>query len=294
MSNSLIANVSQWLVVNGLYTTITTGATVVTGLSLQCLRPCNYNNNNTLLQVHQVFPLFKLYLSRKLRPPSHLGPVERSLRGYRREKAPDHGHVLVAILCIGGLGEVLRFSEIDKYEARRIAVDGCYTSISHEPLNSGSQMHRRPMGPGLGRRQWTRVSISSAESTSDNTASSHSSVFSSFMPGSNHNGWRRSSSCGSVVSDAGLTAGSPRSHVVAAQKHLLLPGLPLLEQLWIPTAEALIIEKQAVSRPTDIKKKAEVERELIRAGITEADELIYGQDVQKILENESPIWGGLI
>jgi hypothetical protein len=249
-------------------------------------------DDNTLLQVHQVFPVFKLYLSRKLRPPSHLGPVERSLRGYRKEKAPDH--VLVAILCIGGLGEALRFSEIDEYDARRTAVDDWYTSISHKSVNARSQMHRRPMGLGLGRWQSAQASISSAESTSDNTTSSHSSVFSSFMPGSNHNGWRRSSSCGSVVSDAGLTAGPPMPHMVAAQIHLLLPGLPMLEQLWIPTAEELIIQRGAVSRPTDIKRNAEVEHELIRAGITEADELIYGQAVQRISGNESPTWGGLI
>jgi hypothetical protein len=138
-------------------------------------------DDNTLLQVHQVFPLLTSYLSRKMRPPSYLGRVERSLRGYHKEKAPDH--VLVAILCIGGLREVLRFSEIEEYDARRTAVDDWYASLSQQPVNNGPPLRRRPMG--LGRRQPAQVSISPAESTSDNTASSHSSVFSSFMPGSN-------------------------------------------------------------------------------------------------------------
>jgi hypothetical protein len=82
--------------------------------------------------------------------------------------------------------------------------------------------------------------------------------------------------------------------VVATQTHLLLPGLPTLEQLWTVTAEALILQRQVVSRPTDIKRKAEVAHELVREGITDADELIYGQAVQRISGNELPVWGGLI
>jgi hypothetical protein len=247
-------------------------------------------DDNTLLQVHQVFPVLTSYLSRKMRPPSHLGRVERSLRGYHKQKAPDH--VLVAILCIGGLRQMLRFSEIDEYDARITAVDDWYTSISRQPINSGSQLHRRPMV--IGRRQSVQVSVSSAESASDNTVSSHSSVFSSFMPRSHHNGWGRSSSFGSALSDAGLTVGPPMPQVVATQTHLLLPGLPTLEQLWTVTAEALILQRQVVSRPTDIKRKAEVAHELVREGITDADELIYGQAVQRISGNELPVWGGLI
>jgi hypothetical protein len=247
-------------------------------------------DDDTLLQVHQVFPVLTSYLSRKLRPPSHFGSVERSLRGYHKEEAPDH--VLVAILCIGGLREVLRLSEIEKYDARRTAVDDWYTSISHEPVSSALQPHRRQMG--LGRWQSAQVSISSAESSSDNTASLHSSVFSSFMPGNSHNGWRRSSSFGSVVSDAGLAAGPPMPKVIAAQTRLLLPGLPAWEYLWITTAEVLLLEREVVARLTDIKRKAEVAHELVREDITDADELVYGQAVQEISGNESPVWGGLI
>jgi len=89
-------------------------------------------------------------------------------------------------------------------------------------------------------------------------------------------------------------AGPPMPQVVATQTHLLLPGLPALDHLWITTAEALLIQRKVVSRLTDIKRKAEVEHELIQEGITAADELIFGQAVQRISGNESPVWGGLI
>jgi hypothetical protein len=247
-------------------------------------------DNNTLLQVHQVFPLLTSYLSRKMRPPSYLGRVERSLRGYHKEKAPDH--VLVAILCIGGLREVLRFSEIEEYDARRIAADDWYASLSQQPVNNGSTLRQRPMD--LGRRQPAQATISPAESTSDNTASSHSSVFSSFTPGSNRNRGKRSIGYRSIVSDAGLAAGPPMLHFVAAETHRLLLVLPALEQLWIPTAEALLLQRQAVSRLTDIKRQAQVADELVREDITDADELIYGQDVERISGYEPLVWGGLL
>jgi hypothetical protein len=60
-------------------------------------------DNTTLLQVHQIFPLLVSSLCRKLMPPSYLGRIERSIRGYLREQPPDH--VQAAILCIGGLRE---------------------------------------------------------------------------------------------------------------------------------------------------------------------------------------------
>jgi hypothetical protein len=78
-------------------------------------------DNETLLQVHQVFPLLVSALSRMLRPPSYLSRIERSLRGYH--KRPPPSHVNAVIFCIGGLREVAKFSEIEDYEVRRMAVD---------------------------------------------------------------------------------------------------------------------------------------------------------------------------
>jgi hypothetical protein len=82
--------------------------------------------------------------------------------------------------------------------------------------------------------------------------------------------------------------------VGAAQTRLLLQCLPAWEQLWITTAEALLLQREAVARRTDIKRKAEVADELVREGITDADELIYGQAVQRISGNEELVWGGLV
>jgi len=59
---------------------------------------------------------------------------------------------------------------------------------------------------------------------------------------------------------------------------LLIPDLPVLQKLWLTTAEALILDKKIVDRPTDIKRNAQVMLELIREdGIVEEDEWWYGQ-----------------
>jgi len=244
-------------------------------------------DGDTLLQVHQVFPSLTSYFSRQMRPPSHLGTVERSLRGYTREEAPSH--ILVAVLCLGGLKEVLRLSEIEKYDARRRAVDDWYASMAQKTVNSSSRSHRQDIS--LSRWHSGEVSVST-ESNSDNTASSHSSIFSSIVVGNNHDGWRRSNSFGSA--DTGISAGPPVSKMTATQTRLLFSGLPTLEQLWITTAENLLLENEVVARATDIKRKAEVSHELVREEITDADELIFGQAVQDIPGEEALVWGSLV
>ncbi|MDA4133440.1 MAG: hypothetical protein OK454_10010, partial [Thaumarchaeota archaeon] len=106
-------------------------------------------DDKTLLSVHQVFPLVVSAFLRRLRPPSYAGRVERSLRGYLREKPPDEVHV--ATLCIGGLRQVERFWEIKGYNSRRAAVDIWYGSITGEPAEPQARQRRGLMG--LGRRR---------------------------------------------------------------------------------------------------------------------------------------------
>ncbi len=87
-------------------------------------------DDRTLLQVHQVFPLVVASFCRRLRPPSYVGRVERSIRGYLREKPPDEVHV--AALCVGGLRQVERFWEIKGYNTRRGVPWMCGTTPSRK------------------------------------------------------------------------------------------------------------------------------------------------------------------
>jgi hypothetical protein len=226
-------------------------------------------DNETLLQVHQVFPLLVLILCRKLRPPSYLSRIERSLRGYHKDPPPPHVHV--AIFCIGGLRKVARFSEIEDYEARRAAVDNWYASVSREPINSESQSQR--WLAGLGWRQSRQAFLSAAEGSTENIASMSGSVSSYLSPGDGHDDRTSTSPGKGPVFNASLAAGPPMGPLSAEHVGLLLPDLPVLEQIWLPTAEALLLTRCAVERPQDIKKNAQVMIELTRKGITDADEL---------------------
>ncbi|KAL9944789.1 hypothetical protein ACHAQF_008701 [Verticillium nonalfalfae] len=58
----------------------------------------------------------------------------------------------------------------------------------------------------------------------------------------------------------------------------LLPDLPNLQQIWLTTAEALILDRNIVDRPQDIKRNAQVMLDLIKDdGIEEEDEWWYGR-----------------
>jgi hypothetical protein len=60
------------------------------------------------------------------------------------------------------------------------------------------------------------------------------------------------------------------------QLHLMLPDLQHLSNIWMHTAEALILERQIVPRPQDIKRNTQVLLELIRDDGTEMDNWTSG------------------
>jgi hypothetical protein len=235
-------------------------------------------DNETLLQVHQVFPFFVLSLTRKLRPPSQFSRIERSLKGYHRDPPP--AHVLVAIFCIGGLREMARFLEIEDYDTRRVAVDKWYASFSCEPTNPDSQSRRWPSW--LGRKQSSLAAWSEANNSTDRTASPSGSVSPYAASGASHNDRARFSHIKNISLNATLAAGPPTGPLTAEHAQLLLPDLPELEKIWLPTAEALLLARGAVERRQDIKRHAQVMLELVREGITEADRLFYGRAVHGI------------
>lgn len=220
-------------------------------------------DDRTLLQVHQVFPLVIASFCRRLRPPSYVGRVERSLRGYLREKPADEVHV--AALCVGGLRQVERFWEIKGYNTRRGAVDVWYSSVTAEPVDPVSKPRRGLMG--LGRKKSTVALRDAASTAQDDAAATRRGSVGSQQDGQS-----------GLIFNTSLAAGVPMGTLSRDDLRLLIPDLPVLQQLWTVTAEALILDRKIVERSIDIKRNAQVMLELIREeGMDEEDEWWYGQ-----------------
>ncbi|KAI0899390.1 hypothetical protein F4806DRAFT_252638 [Annulohypoxylon nitens] len=230
-------------------------------------------DDQTLLRVHQVFPLVVSSFCRRLRPPSYVGRLERSLRGYLRDRPPDE--VYVTAMCVGGLRQVERFWEIKGYNSRRGAVDSWYNSVMKEPppMEPATKTRRGFMGisrkkSSAGEEQFTKSGEAHAGgrgrqgSESGRRGSDVSMV----------NSWE------SLVFHSSLGEGMPMGELSREQLKILVPDLPTLQQLWLPAAEALILDRGIVVRPQDIKRNAQVMLELIREdGAAEEDEWWYGR-----------------
>merc|ERR1711964_561829 len=65
---------------------------------------------------------------------------------------------------------------------------------------------------------------------------------------------RRRHSTDNLVFHSSLAAGPPMSPLSREQLRLLLPDLQHLSNIWMHTAEALILERKIVPRPQDIKR----------------------------------------
>ena len=235
------------------------------------LKVLNMYDDQTLLRVHQVFPLVISSFCRRLRPPSYVGRFERSIRGYLRDKPEDE--VYVTALCVGGLRQVERFWEVKGYNARRINVDNWYHSVTAEPVEHVPKPRRGFMG--LSRK---RSSFNVGEGGRGAADSNHNSRE---RRGSDNgrrgsdvstNSWR------DFVFGTSLSEGMPMGPLGLEQLQLLLPDLPDLHSIWMPTAEALILERGIVGRPQDIKRNATALLDLIREdGAAEEDEWLYGR-----------------
>lgn len=232
----------------------------------------NMYDDRTLLRVHEVFPLVISSFCRRLRPPTYVGRVERSLRGYIRERPSDDVHV--AILCLGGLRQVERLWEIKGYNNRRSAVDTWFNSLTKEPVVDA------PVKGRLGLKAFGRK-----KSTSGNERMPHRS---SISEGVNKNrspwGSMDATNAGGFdpfwVFNTSLAAGLPMSPLDREHAQVLLGDLPVLQHIWLATAEALILERGIVQRPQDIKRNQQVMLDLIREdGIDEEDEWWYGRSI---------------
>ncbi|KAF5662601.1 cyclin-like f-box [Fusarium heterosporum] len=223
----------------------------------------NMYDDRTLLRVHEVFPLVISSFCRRLRPPTYVGRVERSLRGYIREKPSDDVHV--AILCIGGLRQVERLWEIKGYNSRRGAVDTWFNSLTKEayPTELPASKPKRGL---FGRKKSTSEARSSENAL--NKVRSSGSIDGNMDWDAN------------LVFNSSLSAGAPMSPLSSQQAQTLLSDLPVLQQIWLTTAEALVLQRRIVERPQDIKRNQQVMLDLIREdGIDEEDEWWYGRSI---------------
>lgn len=225
-------------------------------------------DDRTLLRVHQVFPLIVSSFCRRLRPPSYVGRVERAMRGYIRDKPADEVHV--AILCLGGLRQVEEFWMIKGYNVRRAQVDTWYQSLTQEPPKPSASKQRRGL-MGLGRKKSMAALKDVAPEASTGAHATHDGQDGQHNNINNHN-----QGVPSLYSSS-LSAGVPMGKLSHEQARRLLPDLPVLQQIWLTTAEALILERKVVERPGEIKRNAQVMLDLIREdGAAEEDEWLYG------------------
>jgi hypothetical protein len=121
------------------------------------------------------------------------------------------------------------------------------------------------------------ASLSVAEGSTDNTASVPGSASPPPNPGNGHDGRTSSSTGRSLVFNASLAAGPPMGPLSVEHAQLLLPDLPVVQQIWLITAEALLLDRRVVERRQDIKKNAQVWHELVCGDVTDADELFYAR-----------------
>lgn len=224
-------------------------------------------DDRTLLKVHQVFPLVMSSFSRRLRPPSYAGRLERSIKGYLKDRPADE--VYATIIVVGGLRQAQRFWETKGYNARRAAVDTWYGFVTRTPVEEAPKS-KMSLITHLGRKK----KAVKEESTVVEAGAPHDAV--------SCNEWycvkpacqaaRRRHSTDNLVYYSSLSTGPPMSPLSREQLRMIVPDLPHLSNMWVHTAEALILERKIVERAQDIKRNTQVLLELIKDDGTDGTE----------------------
>jgi hypothetical protein len=218
-------------------------------------------DDRTLLKVHEVFPLVMSSFSRRLRPPSYAGRVERTIKGYLKDKPADE--IYAAILDIGGLRQAQRFWETKGYNARRAAVDIWYGFITREPIEPARESKISRI-THLGRRKAKEAPTT--VSSSSNTAAEHGTASCNewFCVKPQCQAARKRHSTDNLVFHSSLAAGPPMLPLTREALRLVLQDPTHLQNIWVQTAEAMILERRIVGRPQDIKRNSQVLLDLIR------------------------------
>jgi hypothetical protein len=221
-------------------------------------------DDQTLLKMHQVFPLVISSFSRRLRPPSYAGRLERSFKGYLKDRPADE--VYATVLAVGGLRQAQRFWETKGYNIRRQAVDTWYGFVTRSPVEAPPKSKISRI-THLGRKKQNQViEAASSEASAHHDATSCNEWFCvkpSCLAA------RRRHSTDNMVFQNSLAAGPPMSPLSKETLRYILPDLQHLSNIWMHTAEALILERKIVPRAQDIKRNTQVLLELIKEdGIT--------------------------
>jgi hypothetical protein len=218
-------------------------------------------DDDLLLTVHQVFPLVLSSFSRRLRPPLYTSRLERSIKGMLKDKPADE--VYATIIIIGGLRQVERFWETKGYNIRRAAVESWYGLVTHNPVQSSPQKSKFFLKlAALGRK---KVTLPADPAPAEPAG------------GVNHkaevcNDWycvkpscvRNHRITNNPIYNTSMAAGPPMKPLPRDQLKLILSDQQPLTSIWLPTAEAVILERKIVENTKEIKRHTHVLLELIK------------------------------
>lgn len=215
-------------------------------------------DDETLLKVHQVFPLVVSSFSRRLRPPSYAGTIERSFKGYIKDRPADE--VYSTILAVGGLRQAERFWETKGYNVRRTAVDNWYGNLSRGPAEQISKPKMSLMSHLARKRAPSMTDVPMSNGPECHGAQSCHEWF-CVKPTCIG---RRPPPVDNLVYHTSLACGPPMTPLPRDQLRLLMSDIQPLTSVWLQTAEALILERKIVERTQDIKRNTQVLLELIK------------------------------
>ncbi|KKA30194.1 hypothetical protein TD95_001907 [Thielaviopsis punctulata] len=272
-------------------------------------------DDQILLRVHEVFPVVISTFCRQLRPPTYAGTIERGIRGYHKDKPSDE--VTAAIICLGGPYQMVRLWEIIGYNHRRNAVDHWYEHLLTEPKRPASTADPRRLVPTISHGGQPSASSSSQAPQHHTPAPAPTKTKHKFLGRlgrKKSNSGMRDAAAAAVLptppassissptvgtspfpaSDAYnplspandlLLRGRPMAPLHAHVARKLVPDMPVLQKIWMVTAEALILERRVVQRAQDIKRNAQVLFDLIREpSLADEDEIWYGREVLDALQ----------
>jgi len=210
--------------------------------------------------VHQIFPLVLSSFSRRLRPPSYAGRLEKTIKGYLKDKPADE--IYATILAIGGLRQAERFWETKGYNSRRAAVDIWYGFVTREPIEPAGKSSKLAMIKGIGRKKQAPA----AETALMDINVTHDAMSCNewFCVKSSCADVKRHRPTSDLVFHTSLAAGPPMSPLPREQLRLLLTDQQPLTNIWLHTAEAVILDRKIVESSRDIKRNTQVLLELIR------------------------------
>ncbi|RYP52397.1 hypothetical protein DL768_002428 [Monosporascus sp. mg162] len=91
------------------------------------------------------------------------------------------------------------------------------------------------------------------------------------------------------LAKSGLSVGQPMPPLSKTDADLLLSDLPALQSIWLPTAEALLIQRRIVENPQDIRDTTQVMMKLTKDFNEEETERWYGlnkDELREVLEGD--------